>query len=197
VPGAVPGAVVGATGDTERQLLALAKTEGRELSGRYGWECLTQEATFVTVATENQGTLDSIITGDVILCQGPLGDYEAIITGRTWHRTGPIGTELEIVSMHGEDKLPTHTPGGTVYACYRKLTEYQGAEPGAHVGSHHGTYALPMVIQLACSFGMALSPKDDGLLRRAGDGDDVLGGGGVSGDVQGVAGHTRFGFADA
>lgn len=77
-----PSAVVGATGDTERQLIALAKTEGRELSVRYAWECLTQEATFTTTATESQGAIDSIIT-NVSATQV----MRYIINDTIWNRT--------------------------------------------------------------------------------------------------------------
>jgi hypothetical protein len=58
-----PSAVVGSTEAVSAQMLALANSEGRDLARRYGWEALTHEATWTTVATESQGTLASIIGG--------------------------------------------------------------------------------------------------------------------------------------
>lgn len=77
-----PNAVVGSTDDNARQLLALAKSEGRELSGRYGWQCLTNEATFTTLAAESQGSIASIVT-NVAASQV----YRYIINETIWNRT--------------------------------------------------------------------------------------------------------------
>lgn len=56
-----PSTVVG-SGDTGvRQLVGLLNAEGRQLSARYGWEALTREATFATVAAEDQGAIATLI----------------------------------------------------------------------------------------------------------------------------------------
>ena len=62
-----PSAVVGSTDTTAIQMLSLANSEGRDLARRYGWQALTREATFTTLAAESQGTLASIIGASQLL----------------------------------------------------------------------------------------------------------------------------------
>lgn len=61
------------------QLVELLNTEGRALSMRYGWQALTREATFTTVATESQGTIESII--------GPDHKMRYIVQSTIWNRS--------------------------------------------------------------------------------------------------------------
>ena len=49
-----PSSIVGASDPQVRQLLALANQEGRELARRYGWQAITFEKTFTTIAQESQ-----------------------------------------------------------------------------------------------------------------------------------------------
>lgn len=63
------------------QLLALLNEEGSELAARSssGWQALIKEATFVTVATESQGALETII--------GAGNAYRHIVNETIWNRT--------------------------------------------------------------------------------------------------------------
>lgn len=74
-----PGAVCGSLDPGARQLLQLANREGRELSSRYGWQALTREASFTTVASESQGTLASII--------GASQSLRYVVNDTLWDRT--------------------------------------------------------------------------------------------------------------
>lgn len=49
-----PTAVVGSSNHQARQLLAMANQEGREQARRYGWQALTFEKSFTTIAAETQ-----------------------------------------------------------------------------------------------------------------------------------------------
>jgi hypothetical protein len=73
-----PSAVVGATDQTAVLMLALANSEGRDLSRRYAWQALTREATFTTVAAESQGTLAGIVSGQLV---------RYIVNDTIWNRT--------------------------------------------------------------------------------------------------------------
>lgn len=74
-----PASVYGSLDAGVRQLLQLANREGRELSSRYPWQVLTNEATFTTVATESQGTLASII--------GATQTLRSVVNDTLWNRT--------------------------------------------------------------------------------------------------------------
>lgn len=74
-----PSAVIGSTDTTAVQLLALANNEGRALSRRYGWQAITREATFTTVAAESQGSLASIV--------GASQSLRYIVNDTIWNRT--------------------------------------------------------------------------------------------------------------
>lgn len=73
-----PSAVVGATDQTSVLMLALANSEGRDLARRYAWQALTYEATFTTVATESQGELADIVSGQLV---------RYIVNDTIWNRT--------------------------------------------------------------------------------------------------------------
>lgn len=63
------------------QLLALLNEEGSELAARSasGWQALIKEATFTTVATESQGSLQTII--------GAANSFRHILNETIWNRT--------------------------------------------------------------------------------------------------------------
>lgn len=74
-----PSSAVGSSDLQIVQILNLLNDEGMELSGEIEWESLTNEATFTTVATESQGTVESII--------GAANDYRYIINDTIFNRS--------------------------------------------------------------------------------------------------------------
>jgi len=60
--GSIPS-VLGSTDNRILQLLALLDEEGQDLIQRHTWQGLTQEAVFVTTATESQGKLTTLAPG--------------------------------------------------------------------------------------------------------------------------------------
>ena len=71
-----PTAVVSSTDPAVLQYLSLLNEEGEELADRYQWQALTLEASFTTVAQENQGNLDTIAPG-----------WRSIINNTIWNFT--------------------------------------------------------------------------------------------------------------
>ena len=96
----VPNTATGSTDPQVNQLLAILNEEGQELAQRHAWQALNQEATFTTVATEIQGTLNSIAPG-----------LKYIINDTIWNRDlkrpvfGPITEQrwqqLKAMTMQG------------------------------------------------------------------------------------------------
>lgn len=82
---AKPTTVIGASDTTVRRLLALAKRGGKKLAERHTWSSLVTEATFTTVAAEDQGALDTIAPG-----------FKWFVGETIWDRTQklPIGGSL-------------------------------------------------------------------------------------------------------
>lgn len=78
----VPSAVVSSTDTDTLQLLGLFNQAGRELASLYGWQILTREVTFTTVATESQGTLASIISTN-----DSGHDIRYIVNDTIWNRS--------------------------------------------------------------------------------------------------------------
>lgn len=69
-----PASVIGSSNPQVRQLLAFANQEGRDLSRRHGWQAITKEKTFTTVAAEAQtGAIPS--------------DFDRIVPGTVYNRT--------------------------------------------------------------------------------------------------------------
>jgi hypothetical protein len=85
---AQPTAVIAASDLQTKQLLAMSRTECRELMRRFDWQALTKEVTFSTVATEIQTTLTTAAP-----------DFYRYINGTMWNRTrfwqvgGPLTEE--------------------------------------------------------------------------------------------------------
>ncbi len=83
-----PSAVIAATDLQTKQLLAMSRTECRELMRRFDWQALTKETTFLTVATQIQTTLTTAAP-----------DFYRYINGTMWNRTrfwrvgGPLTEE--------------------------------------------------------------------------------------------------------
>jgi len=74
-----PSGVAGNADPLVTQMLAIANSEGRDLARRYGWQALTREATFTTVAAESQGTLAAIV--------GAAQALRYIVNATIWDRT--------------------------------------------------------------------------------------------------------------
>lgn len=82
---AKPSAVIGASDPTARRLLGLAKRGGKKLAERHTWSSLITEATFTTVASEDQGALETLAPG-----------FKWFVGETIWDRTQklPIGGSL-------------------------------------------------------------------------------------------------------
>jgi hypothetical protein len=87
-----PSAVIASTDVAVLQLAELLNEEGLSLSSRYGWEVLTREVTFSTVATESQGTIASIISTNDTSTQEMRYIVNDTIFNRTqkWMLCGPL-----------------------------------------------------------------------------------------------------------
>lgn len=96
----VPNTATGSSDPQVIQLVALLNEEGKELAQRREWQALTQEATFTTVATEDQGAITTIAPG-----------MKYIINDTIWNRDlrrpvfGPLGAQrwqqLKAMAMQG------------------------------------------------------------------------------------------------
>lgn len=71
-----PNTVVGNTDENIIQLLSLANEEGEELSERYNWSSMIQEATHTTLAAQSQGAMSTIASG-----------FKFILPDTMWNRT--------------------------------------------------------------------------------------------------------------
>jgi hypothetical protein len=76
-----PGVAVSSSDLQIIQLTALVNREGRELAGRYPWSSLVRQATFTTVAAEDQGTL----IGDIL---DATDGFKYIVNETVWDRSG-------------------------------------------------------------------------------------------------------------
>jgi len=74
-----PGVAVSSGDNGVLQLVGLLNTEGRQLSARYDWERLIREVVHTTVATEDQGAIDTII--------GATNAYRRILNETMWNRS--------------------------------------------------------------------------------------------------------------
>lgn len=72
-----PSAAVASVDSNIQQLIGFANEAGQELAARFGWQELTKEATFVTVATESQGVIQTL-TG---------ADFSWVLNETMWDRT--------------------------------------------------------------------------------------------------------------
>lgn len=92
----VPNAVLGSTDEQVLQTMALLEEEGNELTTRGDWQEITYEATHTTVATEDQGSIDSIASnGFSYVKNNTIWDRDLrlpvyIIDGPTWQQVKAI-----------------------------------------------------------------------------------------------------------
>lgn len=88
------------------QLLELLNEEGTELAARSssGWQALVREATFTTVATEDQGALETII--------GAANAYRHILDETIWNRTRmePVYGPRAASAWQGQKAINTQGP---------------------------------------------------------------------------------------
>ena len=77
-----PTSVIGSTDQSVIQLEALANRAGKRLATRYNWQILVKEGTFLTVATESQGTMASLGSG-----AADYSDFDHILNDTVWNRT--------------------------------------------------------------------------------------------------------------
>lgn len=75
----VPNTIAGSSDSGVRQFLGLLNNEGRQLSARYDWEVLIKEASHTALATEDQGSLDTII--------GAANSYRHVLNDTMFNRT--------------------------------------------------------------------------------------------------------------
>lgn len=86
----VPQTVYGTTDPQIRQILAILEEEGDDLSKRGDWQELTFEATHTTLATEDQGAIDTIASnGFNYIKNGTIWDRDLrlpvyVIDGKNW-----------------------------------------------------------------------------------------------------------------
>ena len=76
-----------ATGSTDvqvQQMVALANEEGQELAARFDWQQLILEATWTSVATEDQGALSGTIVSAAL-------GFNHILNDTIWNRTTKVG----------------------------------------------------------------------------------------------------------
>jgi hypothetical protein len=85
----VPGTVLGSTDPQILQVLALLEEEGNDLSGRGSWQAITLEATHTTVATESQGDINTIASGN----------FRYVKNNTIWDRT----ENLPVIVIDGPD----------------------------------------------------------------------------------------------
>lgn len=84
-----PASVSGSSDPQIIQLMGLANEEGQDLSSRYPWQGIRQESTFVTVATESQGSILTLAGSD----------FRYILNDIMWNRSllrpvfGPLGPQ--------------------------------------------------------------------------------------------------------
>lgn len=72
-----PALAASSTDTNVQQIVASANEAGQETAARFGWQELTKEATFATLATESQGVLQTL-TG---------ADFAFVLNETMWNRT--------------------------------------------------------------------------------------------------------------
>lgn len=124
-----PSAVAASSDLQVKQLLELAKKEGKELARRFDWQILQKETSFTTAATETQTTLSAVAS-----------DFARIVNRSMWNRTesrrilGPLNAQewqhrkaaaaqaavTYFFRIRGDSILfnPTPTAGQSVYFEY-------------------------------------------------------------------------------
>lgn len=78
----VPTVVIGNTDPQVKQILTLLEEECIELAARHPWKSLLNECTFVTLATESQGTLASLGSGPATT-----NGLRYVLNNVMWNRT--------------------------------------------------------------------------------------------------------------
>src|SRR6266850_2162706 len=80
-----PVTMMGNTDPQVAQILTLLEEECEELNSRAAWKALTNEATFLTKAQEDQGTLASLGSGPTLT-----NGLRYILNKNMWNRTSRV-----------------------------------------------------------------------------------------------------------
>jgi hypothetical protein len=78
----VPSSIVGTTDDQNISYIGIVNKALEDMTERFDWTALTREATFLTLATESQGTLESLGSGPTSIT-----DMRSIIPETLFDRT--------------------------------------------------------------------------------------------------------------
>lgn len=140
---AAPASVIGSSDPQTRQLLSLANQEGRTLARRYGWQAITFEKTFTTVAQESQ-------TGAIA------ADYDRMVKDTFYDRTagrpviGPVSAVEWADYQGGRSAINANA--------YRIRGDAILLAPAPTAGS---TYAYEYVSKYWCGADGATTPARD------------------------------------
>lgn len=139
----VPDAVVSSTNSQVMQLWQLANQEGSELSERYDWSALVRQASFATVAAEDQPSSVPAAFGHYIIdsmwnrttkrkCFGPLtsADWQQVLSYPIYTSINPVFRLVQPAgTIDGYVKMiPTPPAGQEVY--YEYAMKYWAVEQG-------------------------------------------------------------------
>ena len=96
-----PNAVVSASDNTVRRILALANVEGQTLAKRTRWQALIKEATHTTLAATDQGAIETIAPG-----------FSWLIGRSVWNRTSQdrVGGPLSAAEWQARQAAPATGP---------------------------------------------------------------------------------------
>ena len=79
---ATPNAAASSSDQNIQQLVAFANEEGQELAARHPWQAMRYEASFTTLAAEDQGNIETIC-----LAANPQAPFQSIVNETIWNRT--------------------------------------------------------------------------------------------------------------
>lgn len=115
-----PSAVVNNTDTSARQLLSLSNIGGKILAKRYPWQALIKEATWTTLAAEDQGTIESIAPGF---------SYDAFES--QWNRTQRVRILGPLNSQEWQQRAATSISGPYSLFRFRDKHLYLSPAPAA------------------------------------------------------------------
>ena len=116
-----PSAVVAASDNTTRRMLALANVEGQTLAKRTRWQALIKEATHTTLAATDQGAIETLAPG-----------FSWLIGRTMWNRANQdrIGGPLSPAEWQARQAAPATGP----YAEFRIRAGRLLMDPAPSVG---------------------------------------------------------------
>jgi len=99
---AQPSTVIASTDLATRQLLALARKEGKELARRFDWQVLLKEATFTTAAAETQ----------IASLSATFSDFARIVNDTMWNRTQAWKVSGPLTPQQWQQRLASAAQAG-------------------------------------------------------------------------------------